>query len=120
MLRVLLADDTPEMRLLVRVTLESDGRFEVVADAGNGEEAVALIETLMPDLLVLDMAMPEMDGLQVLTEIRSRGLNPKVLVYSAFDGEAEVQARRLGAGDYLQKGDTAIEEIVPRLIALAG
>ncbi len=118
MIRVLLADDTPEMRLLLRVTLESDGRFEVVADASDGREVLALLEAHEPDLLVLDMAMPEMDGLEVLNEIRNRGLRLKVLAFSGFDDGVEREARRLGARDYMRKGNTPIQDIVPRLLAL--
>ena len=119
MIRVLLADDAPEMRVLLRITLESDGRFEVVADAGDGVEALAMIEEFTPDLIVLDMAMPEMDGLQVLTELRTRGLSEKVLAFSGFNDEVEREARRLGVGDYLRKGNAPIHDIVPRLLALA-
>ena len=119
MIKVLLADDTPEMRLLLRVTLETDGRFEIVGDAADGVQALALIESEAPDVIVLDMAMPEMDGLEVLTQIRSRGLTPKVLAFSAFNGDVEQQARELGARDYMRKGKTPIHEIVPRLLALA-
>ncbi len=119
MIRVLLADDTPEIRVLLRVTLETDGRFEVVAQAGDGLEALAMIEAHAPDLIVLDMAMPEMDGLQVLSEMRSRGLTPKVLAFSGFQGDVEYEARRLGANDFVRKGNDSIHEIVPRLLALA-
>ncbi|HEX2121532.1 MAG TPA: response regulator [Thermoanaerobaculia bacterium] len=114
-----MADDTADIRLLLRVTLECDGRFEV-ADAEDGEKALALIDSFMPDLLVLDMAMPEMDGLEVLIAIKSRTPRPKVLAFSAYDGDVERRARNLGADDYLHKGDVAIQEIVPRLLALAG
>lgn len=120
MIRVLLADDTPEMRVLLRIALESDGRFEVVADAGDGLEALAMIEALAPDLIVLDIGMPEMDGLQVLSELRSRGLTSRVLAFSGFQGDVEHEARRLGAGDFLRKGNGSIDEIVLRLLALAG
>lgn len=118
MIRVLLADDADDLRFLVRFALEEDGRFEVVGDATNGKETVTLLERESPDVLVLDMAMPEMDGLEVLTEIRKRGLRPKVLVLSGFDGGVQEQAKALGADDYIRKGESAIEDLVPRLLAL--
>ena len=118
MIRVVLADDTADLRLLVRLTLEGDGRFEVVGDAANGLEAMELLEREHPDVLVLDMGMPEMDGLQVLAEMNSRGMTSKVLALSGFNGGVEAKATALGAGDYLRKGTTALSEIVPRIIAL--
>ena len=119
-IRVVLVDDAPEMRFLLRITIEGDDRFEIVAEAGDGAEAIALIEAHKPDLIVLDMAMPEMDGLQVLNELRSRGLSSKVLAFSGFDGDVETEARALGAGDYMRKGNVRLQELVPRLLALAG
>lgn len=118
MIRVVLADDADDLRFLVRFALEEDGRFEVVGDATTGIEAVDLAVSEAPDVIVLDMAMPEMDGLAVLAEIRNRGLSSKVLVLSGFDGGVEEKATALGADDYIRKGDSTLEEIIPRLIAL--
>lgn len=118
MIRVLLADDAEDLRFLVRVTLEDDGRFEVVGDAANGLEAMDLLESEHPDVIVLDMAMPEMDGLEVLAEMHSRGMTSKVLALSGFNGGVQEKATALGADDYIRKGTTTLADIVPRIIAL--
>lgn len=118
MIRVLLADDAQEMRALVRVTLELDGRFEVVGDAEDGAIALELLERERPDILVLDMAMPKMDGLQVLAEIRARRSDVKVLAFSGFNGSVEIEAVRLGVHRFIRKGSTEIHELVPALLAL--
>lgn len=117
-IRVALADDAPEMRFLLRFALEIDGHFEVVGEATDGDEAIALLERETPDALVLDMAMPKMDGLEVLSQMKQRGLSSKVLAFSGFNGGVEAQARGLGAQGYLRKGTAAMDELVPSLLAL--
>jgi DNA-binding NarL/FixJ family response regulator len=117
-IRVALADDAPEMRLLLRYALEDDGQFEVVGEATDGDEAMELLERETPDVIVLDMAMPKMDGLEVLAAMRKRGLTPKVLAFSGFDGGVEAEARNLGAQGYLRKGTAALDELIPSLLAL--
>lgn len=118
MIRVVLADDAAELRFLVRLTLETDGRFEIVGDASNGVEALALLESQSPDVIVLDMAMPEMDGLEVLAAMKHRGFHSKVLALSGFNGGVKEKATALGAHDYLRKGTSAIADLIPRLLAL--
>ena len=118
MIRVLLADDADDMRFLIRAALEMDGRFEVVGDAIDGVETMELLELEQPDVVVLDMAMPRMDGLQVLAEMKLRGLLAKVLAFSGFNGGVEREAKGLGADDFVRKGDAPIEDLVPRLLAL--
>lgn len=118
MIRVLVADDTDDMRRLVRVVLEADGRFEVVGEAADGPKAIELLERLSPQVVVLDMAMPKMDGLEVLAEMRVRGLRSKVLAFSGFNAAVEHEAIALGADDYLRKGTATISELVPKLLAL--
>lgn len=118
MIRVLLADDADDIRLLVRMTLEIDGRFEVVGDASDGAEALEMLETEKPDAVVLDMGMPNLDGLQVLTEMRQRGLESRVLAFSGFNGGVEQKALELGAMGYLRKGAGTIKELVPNLLAI--
>lgn len=118
MIRVLLADDADDIRFLVRVTLETDGRFEVIGDACDGAQALEMLEQQKPDAIVLDMGMPNVDGLQVLTEMRDRGLHSKVLAFSGFNGGVEQKARELGAMGYLRKGAGTIKELVPNLLAI--
>lgn len=103
--RVLLADDTADMRTLLRVTLQNDGRFEVVGEATNGEEAIALTKETAPDAIVLDLAMPVMDGLQALPEIRRSVPTARIIVLSGFNAcEVANEALSLGADGYLEKG----------------
>ena len=115
---VVLADDTPDIRLLLRLALERTGDFEVVGEAKDGREAVALAGDLQPDAFVLDLAMPKMDGLQALPAIRERAPDTKVLVLSGFQAShMRSEARRKGADAYLEKG-TATGEIIATLAEL--
>ncbi len=118
MIRVMLVDDAADLRMLLRVALETDGRFEVVGDAADGAQAMEMLERVTPDVLVLDMAMPVMDGLEVLAEMKVRGHRSKVLAFSGFNDIVEQEATALGAHDFLRKGSTSIDELVPRLLAL--
>ena len=103
--RVVLADDTPDVRLLLRLALERTGDFEIVGEARDGREAVALATELQPDALVLDLAMPNMDGLEALPEIKEHAPETKVLVLSGLDAsEMSAEAHRKGADAYLEKG----------------
>jgi DNA-binding NarL/FixJ family response regulator len=117
-IRVLLADDVPEFRLLMRVALEQDGRFDVVAEAADGEEAVQLSSSEQPDVVLLDLAMPVLDGLQAIPEIRSCSPRTKVVVLSgAGRPQAEREAMSSGASACLKKG-TPIATITSTLLAV--
>lgn len=117
-IRVLLADDTPEIRRLLRLNLELDGRFEIVGEAADGAEAVALAETLRPDAVILDLAMPVMDGLQAIPVILESCPASRILVLSGFDhSRMEARAREQGAHGYLEKG-AAFVKIADTLIEL--
>ncbi|MDQ3986041.1 MAG: response regulator transcription factor [Actinomycetota bacterium] len=102
---VLLADDTVEIRRLLRMTLEADGRFTVVDEAGDGVAAVRIAKEKKPDVVVLDLAMPVMDGLQAIPEIRSATPKTKILVLSGFDAaQMSGEALARGAHAYIEKG----------------
>jgi DNA-binding NarL/FixJ family response regulator len=117
-IRVLLADDTPEIRRLIRLNLELDGRFEIVGEAADGAEAVALAESLRPDAVILDLAMPVMDGLQAIPLILESCPASRILVLSGFDhSRMEARAREQGAHGYLEKG-AAFVQIADTLIEL--
>lgn len=116
---VLLADDTEDLRLLLRILLESGGSFTVVAEATNGAEAIDLAEIHRPDIVLLDLAMPVMGGLEALPEILRRSPRSKVAVLSGFEAERlAAEALALGASAYLEKG-MAPRDIVDRLTSLA-
>jgi CheY-like chemotaxis protein len=103
--RVVVADDNDGIRLLVSTILSVEGDFSIVGEARTGVEAVAVAEAAGVDLLVLDLSMPELDGLEVLERLRSTRPELAVVVYTGLtrDGVVE-QARRLGARDVVVKG----------------
>ena len=112
--RVAIVDDTEDMRMLLRLTLAKDGRFEIVGEASNGVEAIALAERSRPDAVVLDLSMPVMDGLQALPELRRLLPDAKIAVLSGFNASQMAhEALALGADDYVEKGAA-----FARLIAL--
>jgi CheY-like chemotaxis protein len=102
--RVLLVDDTDDIRLLFRIALENDPRFEVWGEAANGQEALDLIADACPDVVVLDVAMPVMDGLTALPLLRDRCPQARVVVVTATaTREIRESALRLGARAVLEK-----------------
>lgn len=102
---MLLVDDAVDIRTLVRLGLERDGRFEVVAEAGDGREAVDRAREHQPDLIVLDVAMPVMDGLEALPLIRATSPRSRVVMLSGFTAESmERGSLDQGADAYLEKG----------------
>ena len=105
MIRVMLVDDHTIVRMGFKMLLESSGAdIEVVAEAGSGDEALATLERIRPDLLVLDLSMPGMTGLELLRRLRARDDSLRVLVLSAHEDTAH--PRRVlaaGAQGYLSK-----------------
>lgn len=103
--RVLLCDDVALQRALLRHELEEDGDLVVVGEADNGVDGVRLAEVLQPDIVVLDLAMPGLDGLEALSQMRSVQSPPAILVYSGFEaGTMRDRVLALGASRYLVKG----------------
>jgi DNA-binding NarL/FixJ family response regulator len=119
-IRVALVDDAADLRMLVRLQLEIDGRFDVVGEAADGVQGLSVIEEHGPDLVLLDIAMPEMDGLEVLQELRRRAWVRPVVVFSGFASTSTIeQAMALGATAYLKKG-TDIHAVPDLLVAAMG
>ena len=103
-LRVLIADDAPDIRLLLKMYL-TDSRLEVVGEATNGAEAVQMVGDEKPDAVILDLAMPVMDGLEAIPLIKEASPGTKIVVLSGFDADRMAErALGLGAETYLQKG----------------
>ena len=116
--RVVLADDTSEYRLLLRIILEQDGRFEVVGEAADGSEAVRVAAEERPDVLVLDLAMPVMDGLQAIPGVLAGSPDTAIVVLSGFArGRLDRQALASGATAYVEKGE-AFSVIVSTLLGV--
>ncbi|GAA3181440.1 response regulator transcription factor [Blastococcus jejuensis] len=102
---VLLADDHPMFREGVRFTLSREPDLEVVGEAATGTEALRLAEELDPDVVVMDLAMPDMGGLVATRRLTERGARARVLVLTmSEDDESVFAALRAGAGGYLVKG----------------
>lgn len=114
-IRVLLVDDTKDIRELLRLTLELQGEFDVVGEAEDGLQAIAEVARLRPDLVLLDLAMPVMDGLEALPEIRVQAPEARVLVLSGFNArQMGAEAVRLGASGYMEKGGI-VDKLAPRI-----
>jgi DNA-binding NarL/FixJ family response regulator len=104
-IRILIVDDHPVVRDGLVAILSTQTDFAVVGEAGNGREAIYQIKGLQPDVLLLDLEMPEMDGVAVLRELQTQNLALPVIVFTAFDtDERIVTAVQAGAKGYLLKG----------------
>jgi two-component system nitrate/nitrite response regulator NarL len=102
--RILLVDDHPMMRRGMRQILELEDDLQVVGEAGNGQEALDQIESLQPDLVLLDNNMPQMNGLETLRRLRAMNYAGKVLLFTVSDAEDDIRdALRLDANGYLLK-----------------
>jgi two-component system response regulator EvgA len=109
-IRVLICDDVAMLRELLRYELEEDDGVVVVGEAENGIDSVRLVKELRPDVVILDLAMPGIDGLEALTQIRAEPRAPIVLVHSGFDADTmRDRVLALGAADYLEKGSNLSE-----------
>src|SRR6266571_6523082 len=110
MIRILLADDHPIVREGLRAVLETQPDFEVVAEAANGDEVLRLARELRPDIVLLDLEMPVMDGVEAIRRLSGRnefGTTPatRVIVFTAFDNDERIiHAVQAGANGYLLKG----------------
>ena len=116
--RVLVVDDAPDIRLLVRLALDSSDGYSVVAEAATGVEAIELAARHQPDVVLLDVSLPGMDGLQALP--RSCGSRPgrRVVMFSAFETRALADtALRLGAVGYITK-DIVLSNLAEHLTGL--
>ena len=113
-----MVDDTAEIRRLLRMTLEFDGRFFVVEEAGDGAAAVRMAGEHHPDAVILDLAMPVMDGLQAIPKIKERSPETKILVLSGFDSrQMSGEALARGADAYIEKGED-LDKLTATLVQL--
>jgi len=116
--RILIADDYPLSRAGLRQVIESQADFEVIAEANDGEVALASVRTLLPDIAILDISMPRMDGLAVARAVREASL-PLNIVFLTMYREEELfnRALEIGAKGYVLK-DSAAADIVTCLRAV--
>jgi DNA-binding NarL/FixJ family response regulator len=104
MIRLLIADDHPVVRDGLRGIFEAAGDFDVVAEAADGREAVDRAAALTPDIVLMDLRMPVMDGVSAIGELRRRGVESRVLVLTTYDTDSDVlPALHAGATGYLLK-----------------
>jgi CheY-like chemotaxis protein len=117
--RVLLVDDVPAERKLVRIAIERSGRFTVVGEGNDGGEAIDLAANLFPDLVVMDLSMPGVDGLEALPRVKQVSPGSRVVILSGLSGaDVADSALRQGADGYLEKG-LHPSELVAHLTAYA-
>ena len=119
MIRVLLVDDQTLVRQGVRSLLELSQTVTVVGEAADGEEALTLLETLKPDVMLLDLRMPRLDGLGVLRALSGTADAPPTLILTTFDDDEPVlEGLRLGARGYLIK-DVSLTQLLDAVETLA-
>ena len=111
-----LVDDCPDVRGLISLRLSRSGHFRIVGEGSSGHDAIVLAREHQPELLMLDVSMPGMDGLEALPEILQASPGTRVVMFTGFaaDNIAD-EALRLGAVDFVQK-NTPFESLVPRLL----
>lgn len=112
---IVVVDDYEQVTALVEVLLRRDGRFEHVGTAADGKEGVRLVRQKRPDVVLLDLSMPRMDGLEALPHITAVEPRPCVIIYSAFDNDETAKAcTAAGACALISKRQDALE-LVPRI-----
>ena len=107
---VVIVDDTEDLRFILRRVLSGSGRFQVAGEATNGQEAIEVAARLQPDVILLDLLMPVMDGWEALPLLRRACPRSRVVVVSGQDrSHAEARAMALGASGYIEKGVSSTE-----------
>jgi len=110
-IRVLIADDHPVVRVGLRNMLQSDGRVKVVAEAKDGVEALHMVRTLQPDVLLLDLAMPKLPGMEALRELTSESTTTRTIVLTGLIDKRQIlEALQLGARGVILK-DAVVDHL---------
>ncbi|WP_040444242.1 response regulator [Ktedonobacter racemifer] len=121
MIHILLADDHPIVREGLRAVLETQPDFEVISECASGDEVIRQAELLKPDILLLDLEMPIMDGVEAIKQLRQRRQNARIIVFTAFDtDERIIHAIQAGADGYLLKGSPRDEIFKAIRLAMEG
>jgi len=104
MIKYIIADDHKIFRQGLRLTLSDDEQLSCIGEAGNGHELIEMLKTLHPDVILLDMKMPEMDGLQALELIRKKNKSVRIIIITMFEDEQFIlRILEAGANGYLTK-----------------
>jgi DNA-binding NarL/FixJ family response regulator len=120
MIRVLLADDQELVRTGLRGILRPEFGFDVVGECADGSEVIAAVQSLAPDIVVMDVRMPVVDGVRATRELRSRAASPPVLALTTFDDDEVLAGMlRAGASGFILKGVPA-EDLQRAVRAVAG
>lgn len=116
-IRIIVADDQLLIRAGIRALVESQGGYQIVAECADGNEAVAAVRTLRPDVILLDIAMPGLSGIEVARQIRDTAPDTRILMVSSIERQEVVdQAMAAGADGYLLK-DFVLSELQNALLA---
>lgn len=119
--RIILVDDHPALRAGVKFLLESDASCEVVGEATDGQQAIRLVEQVEADVLILDLSLPHMSGIECIRELKSRNCKIRIVVFTMHSDERYVkEAMQAGACAYVEKQAVDTELIAAVKAAAAG
>jgi DNA-binding NarL/FixJ family response regulator len=117
---ILIADDHTMVRSGLAATIGQDPRFRIVGAAANGRAALELFQSLLPDLVLMDINMPHLSGVQATEQIRNIDPAARIVILTSYDDEEDIcQGLRAGARGYLLK-DSSADEIIECLLAVHG
>jgi DNA-binding NarL/FixJ family response regulator len=118
-MKILIADDSPLLRDRLKALLKNFDFVDVVAETGNGVEALKLISETDPDLAILDVRMPELNGIEVLKKIRESGPRPKIIILTNYPYKQYKKRCMAEGADYFFDKNQDIEELTETIARLA-
>jgi DNA-binding NarL/FixJ family response regulator len=119
-IRIVIADDHPIFRFGMRTLIDATSDMSVVGEAATGEEAIALADTCVPDLLLMDIVMPGLSGIEATAHIHERHPQMVIFIVSMLDDESVFEAMRAGARGYILKGTAPAEMLAAIRAAASG